>query len=68
MALSMALILLTFIEVRARFQGEALSQSDLINVCPKVTCSEPLGDGVCFMHSGTSPVEWIKLYACNPGY
>jgi hypothetical protein len=48
--------------VHARFPGEALSESELISVCPKVTCSEPLEDDVCFRHSGTNPVEWIKLY------
>ena len=41
--------------------AESTSESDLVTICPKVTCSEPLGDNVCFMHSGTNPVEWIKL-------
>ena len=48
--------------------GESTSESDLVTICPKVTCSEPLGDNVCFMHSGTNPVEWIKLQQCPRGY
>jgi len=32
--------------------------------CPILTCSEDLGTGVCFMNSGTNPVEWIKLANC----
>ena len=32
--------------------------------CPTLTCSEDLGTGVCFMNSGTNPVEWIKLANC----
>lgn len=35
--------------------------------CPRLTCSEDLGTGVCFMHSATNPVEWIKLAGCPNG-
>ena len=35
--------------------------------CPRLTCSENLGEGVCFMHSATNPVEWIKLANCPDG-
>jgi hypothetical protein len=42
-------------------RAESTSESDLVTICPKVTCSEPLGENVCFMHSGTNPVEWVKL-------
>jgi hypothetical protein len=47
---------------------DSTSDGDMVNVCPTVTCSEPLGDKVCFMHSGTNPVEWIKLQSCPSGY
>ena len=40
----------------------------MVNVCPKLTCSEPLGDKLCFMHSASNPVEWIKLMKCPQGY
>ncbi len=43
---------------------ESKSESDMINSCPRITCSEPLGKNVCFMHSGTNPVEWMKFQPC----
>jgi len=46
---------------------ESKSESDLINTCPTITCSEPLGNNVCFMHSGTNPVEWMKFQPCPSG-
>ena len=51
--------------------------------CPRLTCAENLDytyklglvgefpdleDTVCFMHSGTNPVEWIKFAPCPEGY
>ena len=42
-------------------KAESTSESDLVTVCPRVTCSETLGDNVCYMHSATNPVEWVKL-------
>jgi len=59
MKVTLAFLLQILIVYKAR--GESTSESDLVTICPKVTCSEPLGDNVCFMHSGTNPVEWIKL-------
>jgi hypothetical protein len=44
------------------------TDGDMVSVCPKLTCSEPLGDKVCYMHSSTNPVEWIKLMKCPKGY
>lgn len=44
------------------------TDGDMVTLCPKLTCSEPLGDKVCFMHSSTNPVEWIKLMKCPKGY
>ena len=45
---------------------KAAIESDTVS-CPRLTCSENLGEGVCFMHSGTNPVEWIKLADCPSG-
>lgn len=58
MKASLAFLTFTFFSIT---RTESTSESDLVTICPKVTCSEPLGDNVCFMHSGTNPVEWIKL-------
>jgi hypothetical protein len=44
------------------------TDGDMVTVCPRLTCSEPLGDKVCFMHSSSNPVEWIKLMKCPTGY
>jgi hypothetical protein len=44
------------------------TDGDMVTVCPRLTCSEPLGDKVCFMHSSSNPVEWIKLMKCPKGY
>ncbi|CDW84482.1 UNKNOWN [Stylonychia lemnae] len=41
-------------------------ETDIVS-CPRLTCSENLGDGVCFMHQATNPVEWIKLASCPSG-
>ena len=56
-----------------------LSERSERQVCPRLSCSEDLsyhlnlGDvghfedlaaDVCFMHSGTNPVEWIKFDGC----
>ncbi|TNV73254.1 hypothetical protein FGO68_gene12340 [Halteria grandinella] len=43
------------------------SLSDTLTKCPRITCSEPLGDDVCFLHSSDNPVSWIKLQSCPPG-
>lgn len=59
--MKVTLAFLTHILIVYTARGESTSESDLVTICPKVTCSEPLGDNVCFMHSGTNPVEWIKL-------
>ena len=40
--------------------ADAVMETDIVS-CPRITCSETLGDGVCFMHSATNPVDWIKL-------
>jgi len=44
------------------------TDGDMVTVCPRLTCSEPLGEKVCFMHSSSNPVEWIKLMKCPRGY
>lgn len=54
-------LFLSFTLLYISLRADSTSDSDLVTICPKVTCSEPLGENVCFMHSGTNPVEWIKL-------
>ena len=46
---------------------ESTTDAEMVETCPRITCSEPLGEKVCYMHSGTNPVEWIKLYSCPSG-
>ena len=53
--------LFTINVVASLIKAESTSEADLVTVCPRVTCSETLGDKVCYMHSGTNPVEWVKL-------
>lgn len=63
-----ALAFLLTITIVSLIKAESTSEADLVTICPKVTCSEPLGDKVCYMHSGTNPVEWVKLQQCPNGY
>ena len=44
--------------------SKATVEADTVT-CPKLSCSENLGNGVCYMHSSSNPVEWIKFSSCG---
>ena len=39
---------------------KALSSS--YNVCPTMGCDADIGENVCFLHSGSNPVTYIRMY------
>lgn len=59
-----SLLLLAFIVVLTH---QSTTDGDMVTTCPRITCSEPLGPSVCFLHSASNPVEWIKLQKCKDG-
>lgn len=66
-AVLLALVLEILNPLVLGYEGST-TDGDMVTVCPRLTCSEPLGDKVCFMHSATNPVEWIRLMKCPMGY
>lgn len=63
---SITLICVLALSLYSMSVNGATIEGDTVD-CPRLTCSEDLGDGVCFMHSGTSPVEWLKIANCPSG-
>ena len=41
------------------------SQSVQYNICPMAYCDDYLGEDVCFMHSGTNPVTYLRFSSCQ---
>lgn len=33
--------------------------------CPEIACDTDIGEKVCFLHSGSSPVSYIRMYGCS---
>lgn len=36
--------------------------------CPSLDCGMDIGERVCFLHSGSNPVSYIRLMQCDEGY
>lgn len=44
----------------------AISSSSI--VCPTIGCDADIGDRVCFLHSASNPVSYIRMYQCPANY
>ena len=36
--------------------------------CPSIDCGMDIGSNVCYLHSGSNPVSYIRMQACPAGY
>jgi hypothetical protein len=36
--------------------------------CPSFGCDADIGDNVCYIHSESNPVTYIKMYSCPTNY
>jgi hypothetical protein len=63
----MSLIALLLLSLLSLSTPLPTSLSDTITKCPRITCSEPLGPNVCFLHSGDNPVSWLRYQPCPSG-
>jgi len=34
------------------------------NVCPTMGCDADIGEDICFLHSASNPVTYIRMYQC----
>ena len=41
------------------------TQVTQMNQCPQLICDDYLGKDVCFLHSGTNPVTFIRFKECD---
>lgn len=62
----LSVLLATSIIILATLQIRIVEAAGAIN-CPTIECDANIGDNVCYLHSGTNPVSYIKLYQCPTG-
>ena len=41
-----------------------MARGDVSISCPKINCGMDIGDNVCFRHSGSNPVSYIRMQEC----